>query len=160
MKFHKQKRPDHDPKKGVWGDCYRTVVACLLDYELEEVPNFADPAVHKTYESGTFRGAIDEWLAAHGFRCIRVVFPQGDGHREHSPEEMRQHFASTRIGKDGYWLFVGESGYGTNHVVICHGSEIIHDPSDTGIVGPAKVGNRFAYYAHRIMPRPRGSTRT
>lgn len=153
MRFHKQKYSDHNPENGVWGDCYRTAIACLLDYELEEVPNFVDPRVHKNFKSGTFSGAVEEWLEARGLYRVVVTFPQGDGDRKHSPQEILQRFALTRTGRIGCWLLAGKSRYGTNHVVICRGNRIIHDPSDTGIIGPAvDRGGNEAYLAHIITP--------
>ena len=32
----------HDPANGVYGDCGRTVIACLLDLHPSEVPHFWD----------------------------------------------------------------------------------------------------------------------
>ena len=39
MKFYKQLHK-HDPDNGVWGDCHRTAIGCLLDIEPELIPNF------------------------------------------------------------------------------------------------------------------------
>ena len=155
---HKQKHPDHDPDKGVWGDCYRTVLACLLRCDLDEIPNFSDPAVYKEFASGNFGGAIDEWLGQRGLRRVTVAFPQVHNyeHPVNEVDHITRHFNTTAVGKNGYWLLVGRSTRGTNHIVICKAGEIIHDPSDTGIVGPAVMGEgekrRYRYYGHIITP--------
>lgn len=155
---HKQKHPDHDPDKGIWGDCYRTVLACLLRCDIDSVPNFVDPAVHKQFASDNFGGAIDEWLEQRGLRRVTVAFPQANNyeHKVNNVGHITRHFNTTSVGKNGYWLLVGRSKLGTNHVVICKADKIIHDPSDSGIVGPAIVGKgddkRYRYYGHIITP--------
>ena len=30
----------HDPENGLYGDCYRACVACLLNLEVDQVPHF------------------------------------------------------------------------------------------------------------------------
>ena len=41
MTPHKQLNR-HRPEEGVFGDCYRTAIACLLDLRPQDVPHVAD----------------------------------------------------------------------------------------------------------------------
>ena len=141
MKFHKQIIKEVDPDQGLYGDCYRTVVACLLDMEIRNVPNFADPAVYRKSVSGTFTGAANEWLKQHGYGRAIIRFPTFA-----PPENVLRQFRGSLC----YWILVGKGARGSNHAIICYRDRIIHDPSDSGVVGPCTPQN--AYYAHVITP--------
>ena len=72
MKFHKQLYR-HDPENGVWGDCYRTAWACLLDLEPEDVPHFCEGFT----DDGAATAKLDAWLRERGL-CRYVVFRPND----------------------------------------------------------------------------------
>ena len=42
MEFYKQLN-EHNPDEGVYGDCYRTAIGCLLNIPPEFVPHFCEP---------------------------------------------------------------------------------------------------------------------
>lgn len=122
----------HDPANGVYGDCYRTAIACLLDMAPSEVPH--------VFENGggsmeTQFKAMDAWLSARDLTEINIPLV-GDCPLDRALEVM------------GHWsggihyMLTGRSGTGCNHVVICQGREIVWDPSQTcsGILGPADDG--------------------
>lgn len=59
----------HKPAEGMWGDCARTVIACMLDLEPEAVP-------HQQYEvaDGEQDRFLNEWLATRGLRLVQVPY--------------------------------------------------------------------------------------
>lgn len=131
MKFQKQAF-HHKPEDGVYGDCCRTVFACLLGLDKDEVPHFGegDPPSH-------IRGNHErDWLASRGLCEITTLY-QGE------LEEILNTFGSQNTGE--YYLLSGTSKTGCNHVVICRNNKIVWDTSltDAGIVGPCDNGYYF-----------------
>lgn len=127
MKFHKQLHR-HDPANGVYGDCQRTVLACLLDLkEPEAVPHFN----HDGCPDGVFWDRLDGWLRKKGFARWQVYFP-GDI----ALQDVLQTMGRTNPGM--YYQLAGKSPRNTQHVVICVGDAILHDPHPDGggIVAP------------------------
>lgn len=134
MKRHKQLNR-HDPENGVWGDCWRTAIACILDLEPGEVPHVFDndaPVVEAD-------AAMQAWMEHRGLYVITVTYDCPDvdlvmGAIHHHNPELR-------------YILMGTSRNGTNHAVVCHGDRIEWDPSqnDSGIVAPAEGpnGERF-----------------
>ncbi|MDE2441810.1 MAG: hypothetical protein KGP14_12370 [Betaproteobacteria bacterium] len=125
MNFHKQ-RYLHDPENGIYGDCMRTAVACIMDLELDDVPHFLEgnPA-------GTeFNRRVNSFLASKGKQIFSVPFAAD-----------RLDILLDSLGHqnpDAIYMLSGESSRGVNHVVICRGGEVIHDPhpSNSGLIGP------------------------
>lgn len=118
----------HDPAAGVWGDCDRATIACLLDLPaVADVPHFHDRGVSSEVADAVKRA----WLAKRGYGIWRTVVagsaPLAD------VLAMAGHF-----NPEEYWLLIGQSRNGTGHVVICRGDKIVWDPSldNSGIVGP------------------------
>ena len=121
---HKQ-RFRHDPDNGVWGDCWRTAIACLFDLEPGDVPHFGDGG-----PSGDEMGArVDAWLKEQGCHRVMLAFPA----------ELDDVLRTVGYYNPNAWyLLTGRSRTGVDHVVICRNNKIEHDPSldDAGIVGP------------------------
>lgn len=131
MKFHKQ-RFRHRPEQGEFGDCCRTVYACLLGFEPEDIPNFG---VHYA-DRDAFHEAERGWLNAIGYTTFLTGI-SGEW-------PLDQVLAFTKgANAQAYLMLTGTSRTGCNHVVIVKDGEIIHDPSldDAGIIGPAADGN-------------------
>lgn len=131
MKFHTQ-RLLHLPEQGQQGDCYRTVLACLLDVEPEAVPHFmADPnlPVRKLWRQ------VDAWLLEHhGLRYIQLPF---------ATDDLDAFLVQTnRVNPGVRFDLTGNSPRGTQHCVIVEDGEIVHDPHPEGggIVGPGEDG--------------------
>lgn len=123
----------HDPANGVYGDCYRTVIACLLDLAPTDVPHInEDTGASGMKEQGD---AMDVWLAGRGLREINIAFP-GDTPLADVLSTMEAMNPGLRF------MITGTSRNETNHCVICRSGEIEWDPSltDSGIVGPADNG--------------------
>ena len=119
----------HDPDNGVYGDCFRTTLACLLDLAPDEVPHFMDGV--ETDKDGT--AAANRWLAQRGLTLISIPY-QG---------ELDQILSTIAQYNPGiHHLLCGKSRTGCHHSVICRDGKIVWDPSpdDSGIVGPADHG--------------------
>lgn len=129
MKYHKQLFR-HDPENGVYGDCMRTSLACIMDLEPEDVPHFmdGDPDVAE------FNLRIQTWLGEYDLRLFE--FPMNaDG-----PEGVIHWMASLVPGMP--FLLAGTSRNSTDHQVVVDPVGKIHDPAldDSGIVRACSDG--------------------
>lgn len=63
----------HRPEDEIFGDCHRTVIACLLDKEPWEVPHFAQlyATTHAGYD---WRSHEKEYLKTQGYSRMSVCF--------------------------------------------------------------------------------------
>lgn len=131
----------HDPENGVYGDCWRATVACLLRLPVEAVPHVCDGP-----DDGKASERMREFLDSQNCALIQIPFT-GDL----SLEQVLEYVGAASGGM--HWCLMGTSRTGCNHVVICKGSEIVHDPSITqsGIVGPSSDG---LWWAEWIVKRP------
>ena len=116
----------HNPEAGVYGDCWRTAIACLLDMDRDSVPHF--------YAGGDSGEQIDEtntWLNERGMMLVQIPLP---------PDFQLSHLGELGwIPKDAHILLSGKSPRGTSHVVIANGNgEIAFDPAipGGGLIGP------------------------
>lgn len=121
MKYHKQLLK-HDPENKVFGDCYRTAIACLLDLHPSEVPHFGE-----NYEDDDdkFNDKIDAFLASRSLTRTQVRY-------ECSLEDV---LTSQRVLNPGvFFLLGGVSSLGCGHIVVGLDDKICWDPSpnDTG----------------------------
>lgn len=125
----------HDPANGVWGDCFRTAIACVLDLPPEEVPHFYDN--DQTPEGGEL--LVREWFSARGLALITLVF---DGKQDDDAELAAVLNAVGAQNPDTTFLISGRSKRGCNHTVVGRNAEIIWDPSpsETGLEGPCDDG--------------------
>lgn len=141
MKFHKQLN-FHKPDEGVYGDCQRTVLACLLDKDSpEEVPNFAEKYFN---DLDGWRRSISDYLATQGYCLVEYAF---NCDLETLLNIHKDEYC------DLYYLVSGTSKNGCDHVVIAKGNQIIWDPAkdDSGIVGPGSDG--LHWVGHLISTR-------
>lgn len=123
----------HNPDTGVFGDCHRTSIACLLDLPPEAVPNWAELYWD---DMDAWIRATDEFLALHGLAQVSIPYNT-------TLDTLLEHHGV--INPNTYYLLTGESIGGTNHVVICKGGQIEWDPSqdNSGIVAPCKEDSLF-----------------
>lgn len=133
----------HDPAIGVYGDCYRTAIACVIDMERDAVPHFFHEIDKKGGEdpadwSDRVYAALVEWLREKGWEIYRVAYST-----EAFPtlRDLLDYHRSRY--ERGLWLLTGESRSGCNHVVVCRGGTILWDPSinKSGIIGPCLEGH-------------------
>lgn len=113
----------HNPAEGVYGDCARTAVACLIDVHPSEIPH-----EHRQHADGEQRALIESWLRPRGYAIGFLGMPC-------DPEHMMQVMKVSNPGM--YYMLSGTSRTGVAHVVICKDDEIVWDPSldDAGIIG-------------------------
>jgi len=134
MKYFKQ-IISHKPHENKFGDCVRTVVACLLDCEnVEEVPHFFErgDATPELIEHGWQH--FDVFLASKGLVPFTIYFP-GEIPREDVLKSMAQ--SNPNI----YYMLAGQS-QNAGHIIICKDDKIVHDPSwlEISVVKPAANG--------------------
>lgn len=136
--FHKQLFR-HEPHKGQWGDCTRTCIACLLGLAPEDVPH-----EHREMSGAEQRALYDDFIARKGVGRIWIAFQAS------SVAEAVDW--ATQWSNGLHFLLSGESPRGTNHVVIGHGGQIVHDPHPDGgdIIGP--MDNGFYYVEWLVKP--------
>ena len=132
MHFTKQKFR-HDPENGVYGDCFRTALACILDLPCDDVPHFMEdnnPDFDVLWER------VDEWLHERNLRLFKVAF-------DCELQELLDMMG--RLNGDIYYFLSGKSKTGVIHTVICYGGQIIHDPSrdNSGIIAPCDEDNVY-----------------
>lgn len=136
--YHKQKFR-HDPDNGVYGDCGRAVIASLLGLPLEAVPH-----EHREMSGDEQHALQDDFLKAHGVTRIWIAF---------QAETIAQAIDWASQWSNGmHFVLLGTSPRGTNHVVIGHEGEIVHDPHPDGgdLVGPSDNG--FYYVEWLVEP--------
>lgn len=128
MTPHKQ-RFLHRPEQGQHGDCSRTVLACLLDLEPEEVPHW-----HEDLTGAEQDRRHREWLAERGLTLLHFAWHGVD--RDWVDGAMRH------WNPGHHYLLCGQSPRGTYHVVICCDGEMVHDPHPEGggVIGPDSEG--------------------
>lgn len=130
----------HKPDEGQIGDCYRTVLACLLDLHPTQVPHFAE-MTWGNQGIDEFNRQVEAWLNDCGYTKIRLVFA------EHATlDDVLKYHAWANPGR--FYLLSGFSRTGCNHVVIGLNDQIHWDPSqdDSGIVGPMDHGHYEVEY--------------
>jgi len=133
----------HDPTNGIYGDCFRTVIACLLRVPPADVPHVAAGETTGDESNALMRA----WLAERGYRMIE--FPLLG---EMTLADVL-HWGDT-YSEGMHWLLSGKSRNNCGHVVICHGNQIVHDTSidQSGIVGPSEGG--FWWISWLVRPAP------
>lgn len=137
MKFQKQKYL-HKPEEGQFGDCARTALACLLNVDRDDVPNFGEHYDdHKA-----FMAHYDNWLWHAGFVSAAFCY---------TGEAPLEQILASRATQEYYYLLVGQSRSGCDHVVICYKDRIVWDTStnNAGIIGPCRDGN---YWIEVLVP--------
>lgn len=135
MRFYKQLNA-HKPAEGLYGDCFRTCIGCLLDMPPEDVPHFFDGANEEN--NGSQWQALGEWLA--GRNLAIATFPVAAAGDDVPATAIIKHICEWN--KDISMLLFGKSKTGVDHVVIIRNGEIFHDPSflNNSVVGPASNG--------------------
>ena len=130
MKYHEQ-RIKHDPENGLWGDCFPTSLACILDLEPDEVPHFyagfPDEASDEEYYQK--EDEIEDWLDVQGYQRIIIYFSG-----EVTLDDILHGFGAKN--PDLLYLVTGNTQIDVNHIVICWGEEEIHNVGNSVITGP------------------------
>ena len=129
----------HNPDKGIFGDCYRTAIGCLLNMPPEKVPHFYDGC--RPEDDATEQNkAIKYWLEQQGFHIVQIAY-------ECELEKLLH--AQSLNNPEVYYMLSGKSGkHNCNHVVIACGGQIVWDPSreNSGISGKNINGQLICEY--------------
>ena len=122
----------HAPEKGIYGDCYRTALACILDERTDQVPHFYDKGV----EAEEALQHIRKWMSRRGLALITTTFDGGGvGQDARHLEEVLG--AVAHHNPNMPFLLSGRSPSGCNHTVAFdHGKMWDPSPANGGIVGP------------------------
>lgn len=143
----------HKPDEGVWGDCHRAAIASVLNLPLDDVPHFHD----RGRPPAEAYAHVEEWLNTRGLTAINVIYPGSVPLCDLLMTVANSN--DTRTTRLVY-LLSGESRTGCDHVVVCCGREIAHDPSLTnaGIVGPCSDGYWWVtFFGSFLATAPRES---
>lgn len=135
----------HDPANGIYGDCFRTAVACLLDVDPTDLPHR-----HEKIDGAAQDAMVNAWLADHGL-CLIIHPYWGTG--PHALTLRKALDVSSYYHPGVHYLFSGISDRGNDHVVVARDAAIVHDPSRLpgGIVGPCSDGFWWANYIGRKL---------
>lgn len=124
---------NHDPANGSYGDCFRAVMASILELDRDDVPHFFDGGV--SAETG-FQ-VLDEWLSRAGLTYVETAYPARDFF------DAVDFVKVASASYPGLFLIVGGSvTTSVNHVVIAKDGETVHDPAvnGSGLTGPTSLG--------------------
>lgn len=129
----------HKPDQGIYGDCYRTAIACLLDLPPSDVPH-----VYDGRDDAIGKARMESWLSSHGKILIDVAYADS----VQTVLSLHEHRYPSL-----HWILSGISANGCNHVVICRGGQIVHDPAqdDSGIVGPCDDGHVWTTFLGALV---------
>lgn len=123
----------HEPENGIYGDCFRAVLASLLDVDLLQIPH--------EHRAVALASEMPEhaWLADRGLMVALTALPGAT----YGMEEVLGWTATAYPGC--HLMFAGTSKNDCNHVVIIRDGAIVWDPAldDSGIVGPCDDGNWY-----------------
>jgi len=126
----------HDPANGIFGDCYRTAIGCLLDMPPEQVPHFYDGLTQES-DATEANNAVRYWLSQQGYALVTIAFENC------TLDDLL--YTQRHNNPKLYYLISGKSGaHDCNHIVVACGGQIVWDPSkkDSGISGPNQ-NNQF-----------------
>lgn len=131
----------HMPGRGQYGDCHRAVMASLFEIPISDVPYFNEDGPG----ADRFDARVSAWLAERNLSS--VTFPlQG------SIQSVLEGVA--KCCPSAFWMLSGTSRGGLDHMVICRGAEVVHDPAPAikGLAGPCTNGFYWATFLVPIDP--------
>lgn len=120
----------HDPEAGTYGDCLRACIASVVGLSSDKVPHFFDD----NCDVETANARVRHWMTTYLYAPFWVSFP-GD-----MPLTELQNMMAV-LNPDVYYILYCSCG-GGDHVVICKGDKIVHNPSwiNEPIDGPGSHG--------------------
>ena len=118
MKIQHQLIRNHNPDKGIYGDCQRTCIACFLDKDASEVPNFLDKDTNNN--GALFTQRINEYLTIQGLAGASFYF-------EDTVDNVRAYMED--LNPRIYYLMYVQSPKSA-HSIICRGSTLICEPAN------------------------------
>ena len=109
----------HDPDNGLYGDCYRTAIACILDLPAEDVPHFLKR--DSTAESQDDVAA--DWLQKH-WKLTPVVI----SYLPNDDNDSVLEYLGKWSQRGSPFIITGQGSRGFNHCVVGYNGEIYCDP--------------------------------
>lgn len=100
----------HDPPNA-HGDCFRCVIASLMDLQADQVPHFSAQSSNNYDEMRLLR----EWLKPHGLGYFEMNVAVSD------LAEWRQHWQFHHV-------ISGRTARGPIHACVGFGGAVVHDP--------------------------------
>lgn len=148
MKYYKQLITNCDPENNIYGDCYRTCVACFLEIEPQNIPAIINPDLSK------YEDELNDWLIENHELCL-IGFPFKKLNSHEDTMKMFEEFFAVNVRKDMPYIFVGNSPRGICHAVIAENGKIIHDPhpNNGGITGPTDGDFYWIIYLVKVFKR-------
>lgn len=138
---------EHDPDEGLYGDCWRTAIGCLLDLSPSSIPDFVGTSVE---DDGWFE-RTNNWLIENHNLVLFSVYYDAGWSVDDVLEFMEQH------NPDTPYILGGMSPADVEHVVIGRGGKLIHDPgmgeSEPEITGPNRDGQIWIFALTPYSPR-------
>ena len=146
----------HEPERGIYGDCFRTAIGCLLGLPPIAVPHFMENMSPDDDETDVLP-VVREWLARRGLGLFTVAIVHPEGPEVFNLEAMLEWTKTVNPGM--YMILGGQSKPGINHAVIVLDGEIVHDPSwedrDPPLIGPSHPSNEWVLdVITPCIPRP------
>ena len=139
MKYHKQRNRRHEPENKRQGDCLRVAIACIMDFEIEEVPAFSRGLYPGYLESRyeLFR-RVEYWLNLQNKSFWRFrVYAKNLEDVCKIVNEMNPHM-ETR------YLIFGQTKWGFTHVVCGRKDQVEWNGNSRGIIEkPLKPEEEF-----------------
>ena len=151
MKYHIQEHL-YNKELGIRGSCYPTAIACLLDLELNQVPNFQlfywndeekknmTQSFLNHYCNGNYETAEkyqqdnfdrNKSIAQNHWNNTLIYWLSAKGYREnYIDNDSYKEWLSENV--DVPYLVTGKSSRGVDHVVIYMNDKMIHDPHPSG----------------------------
>lgn len=123
---------NHDPDNGVYGDCYRTCVAVILDRDAADVPHVGEQACHADEDGRGMTRRMREWLAQFGLGIAQFVV---DARTAPAIEDVLK-LSADNPGVPVMILGEAKECPGIGHIVVALDGEIVCDPSGGGLAGP------------------------
>lgn len=116
----------------LWASSFRAAVASILGLDVADVPDFYGDDID---DNGVMT-QLDAFLAPRGLCAIEMPLVPG----ESSLDEVLGLLAT--INGAFTYLLAGASRSGAEHVVVCEGAHIVHDPAPemSGLVAPCANG--------------------
>ena len=146
MKRYKSIVP-HAPSRGLYGDCYRTVIGCLLDMPPDQVPHFLDGYAEDWIDQR------DTWLAERGLKLVNIFIEPPQTPLEDGKVGLEALlWVIGEINQGTYYILCGDTIDGIGHTVVCCGGKIVHNPSPVGCPIVAPVDGMSHYELQFLVP--------
>lgn len=124
-------RVKHEPETGKYGDCLRACVASVLELDAEAVPHFAEDEPGPEIANKRLTD----------FLVSRKLAPFWASYDASATVDDVLSYQAIQNPEAVYLLF-GRTESGGDHVVICKGGEIVHDPAwyRSPMIAPGSCG--------------------